>query len=52
MKSNLKNTGRLSVAALVTGIIVICIGGLYNILWMLIAHFITKYIVDMGRIRY
>jgi vacuolar-type H+-ATPase subunit I/STV1 len=38
---------RLSIAALVTGILVVCIGGLYNILYMFIADFIPNSILDV-----
>ena len=43
---------KLSVAALVTGILVFFIGGLYNSLWFLIADFLQKHIVDVGLIPY
>jgi hypothetical protein len=43
---------RLSVTALVTGILAISIGGLYNFLWMLIADFLQKYVVDVGMMPY
>ena len=36
---------RLSIAALVTGILVVCIGGLYNILYKFIADFILNFIM-------
>jgi len=41
---------KLSIAALVSSLIVIFIGGLYNFLWMFIAQFLQKYIVDTGMI--
>lgn len=43
---------KLSVAALVTGILVVCIGGLYNFLWMLFANFLQTYVVDVGMMPY
>src|SRR4030065_2571809 len=42
---------KLSVAALVTGILVVCVGGLYNFLWMLITDFLQTF-VDMGMMPY
>ena len=42
---------KLSVAALVAGMLVFFIGGLYNFLWMLIADFMQKY-VDAGMLPY
>src|SRR5665647_68636 len=43
---------KLSVAALVTGILAISFGILYNFLWMLIANFLQKYVVDVGMLPY
>ena len=43
---------KLSITALVTGILVVCIGGLYNFLWMFIADFLQTYVVDVGMIPY
>jgi len=42
---------KLSVAALVTGILAIFIAGLYNFLWMFIADFLQTF-VDVGMIPY
>jgi len=43
---------KLSVAALVTGILAISFGILYNFLWMFIANFLQKYVVDVGILPY
>ena len=42
---------KLSVTALVTGILAISIGGLYNFLWMLIADFLQTF-ADAGMMPY
>ena len=42
---------KLSVAALVTGILVISLGVIYNFLWMIIGNFLQKF-VDAGMMPY
>ena len=39
---------KFSITALVSGLLVIFIGGGYNFLWMFIAQFLQKYIIDAG----
>ena len=45
---NTEKYRKLSVTALVSGLLVIFIGGGYNFLWMFIAQFLQKYIIDAG----
>ena len=42
---------KLSVAALVTGILSISLGVIYNFLWMIIGNFLQKF-VDVGMMQY
>lgn len=39
---------KLSLAALVTGIVSVSLAFLYNFLWMVIANFLQKHVVDVG----
>jgi len=43
---------KLSVAALITGIISVSLAVLYNFLWMVIANFLQKYVIDVGLMPY
>jgi len=43
---------KLSLAALVTGIVSVSLAFLYNFLWMVIANFLQKHVVDVGMMPY
>ena len=46
------NYRKLAVTALVTGIVAISIGAIYNFLWMVIANFLQAYVADAGMMPY
>ncbi|MHB1346939.1 MAG: hypothetical protein ACYCXK_05545 [Candidatus Humimicrobiaceae bacterium] len=43
---------KLSIVSLVTGIVSLSLAVLYNFLWMVIANFLQKYVVDVGIMPY